>query len=662
MARRGWTLHLAAVLGYAVVAVAFSWPLLPNAATHLTGDPGGDTGVYVWNQWVFEDGLLVERRNPLTTERIFSLTPRPVDLTQHNYTLFLNLVALPLIGWLGPVASFNVVYLLMVVLTAWVTFVLARRVTEGATAEAWLAGLAFAWAPVLVARSTGHFSLVAAAPLAAFLWALHRVERSQRLSDSVLAGVIVAWAAFCDAYYAVYCLMMASIYVTSRLLRLQWRPTWKQGPGTWVLDLCILLAGGLVAGLTLGRGGHLDFFGIGVSVRGLYTPILLTTLLVLVRVMVFLRPQLSILALPNPRSVGALVGGGLAGAILLSPVLYGASQRLFDGTWVSPPTYWRSSPRGVDLLALVTPNPSHPLMTWAVGNPQAAAPTIFVEYTAALGLVTLAVVLFAMWRLRFRHPGLVTFTTLFALMSLGPFIHVAGVNSHVPGPWALLRYVPVIGLARMPTRFAIVAALGLSLLFALALAQISQRWPRQRRRVLLGIGAVLVFELWPGPRPLYSAAVPAVYDHVRDDPRPVRILELPFGVRDGVTSEGDFSARYQFYQTAHGKRLMGGYLSRVSSRRFGEVRESPMLSALMSLSGGQRIGADEQATLIADAPDFISRAQLGWVVIHPSRTPPALQDFAVRALSLERIAEDGDAVLYRPRIGQVAAAAVPQTH
>jgi hypothetical protein len=659
MARRGWSLHLAAVLGYAVVAVAFSWPLLPNAATHLTGDPGGDTGVYVWNQWVFEEGLLVERRNPLTTERIFSLTPRPVDLTQHNYTLFLNLVALPLIGWLGPVASFNAVYLLMVVLTAWVTFVLARRVTEGATAEAWLAGLAFAWAPVLVARSTGHFSLVAAAPLAAFLWALHRVERSQRLSDSVLAGAIVAWAAFCDAYYAVYCLMMASIYLSSRLLRLKWRPTWTQGPGTWVLDLCILLAGGLVAGLTLGRGGHLDFFGIGVSIRGLYTPILLTTVLVLVRGLIYLRPQLSIPALPNPRSVRAIAGGALAGAILLSPVLYGASQRLFDGTWVSPPTYWRSSPRGVDLLALVTPNPSHPLMTWAAGNPQAAAPTVFVEYTAAIGLVALAVVIFAMWRLRLRHPGLVTFTTIFALLSLGPFIHVAGVNTHVPGPWALLRYVPVIGLARMPTRFAIVAALGLSLLFALALTRIGQRWPRQRRRVLLGIAALLVFELWPGPRLLYSAAVPAVYDHVRNDPRPVRILELPFGVRDGVTSEGDFSARYQFYQTAHGKRLMGGYLSRVSSRRFGEVKQSRTLTALIALSEGRDVPAAQLDALIDNAPDFVDRAQLGWVVIHPSRTPPALQDFAVRALSLERIAADGDAVLYRPRVGELAAAAAP---
>ena len=155
MARRPWVAHFAAVLGYVLVAVAFSWPLLPNVATHLTGDPGGDTGVYVWNQWVFQHGALVEHRNPLTTGHIFSLTPRPVDLSQHNYTLFLNLLAMPLIGWLGTVATFNVVYLLAVVLTAWMTFVLARRVTEGATAEAWLAGLAFAWAPLLVARSPG---------------------------------------------------------------------------------------------------------------------------------------------------------------------------------------------------------------------------------------------------------------------------------------------------------------------------------------------------------------------------------------------------------------------------------------------------------------------------------------------------------------------------
>jgi hypothetical protein len=649
MPHRAWHSHLAAVLGYVVVAVVYSWPLLPNIATHLTGDPGGDTGVYVWNQWVFQHGAMVEGRNPLTTEHIFSLTPRPVDLTQHNYTVFLNALALPLMSALGPVATFNVVYLAAVVLTAWITFVLARRVTGGATIEAWLAGFAFAWAPVMVARSNGHFSLVAAAPLAAFLWCLHRIDRSESVRDAVLAGIVVAWAAFCDPYYAVYCVLIATIYAISRVIRLDWRPTWKHGVGTWMLDLVVVLAAGLVVGLAFGRGGRLNLFGLPISVRGLYTPILLLTALVVVRVLVYLRPRVSALSLPDPRSLTAVVAGGLAGAVVLSPVLYGASQRLFDGTWVSPPVYWRSSPRGVDLLSFVTPNPSHPIMVGFFGQPQLAAPSVFVEYTASVSLIALAVIAVALWKARLRAAGWVTLTIVFASLALGPFVHVGGANTFIPGPWAVLRYVPVFSMTRMPTRFAIVAALALSVLFALALARLGARYPQQRRAVLAVVAALLAIELWSGPRPLYSASVSPVYDIVRADPRPVRILELPFGVRDGVTSEGDFSARYQFHQAFHGKRLMGGYLSRVSSRRFKEVRQSPMLTGLLALSEGQRLSPEHEAALLDNAPVFLAKANLGWVVIHPSRTPPALRAFAVRALDLEEVAVAGDAVLYRPR-------------
>lgn len=649
MTRRAWFLHLAAVLGYAVVAVAFSWPLLPNISTHLTGDPGGDTGVYVWNQWVFQHGALVEHRNPLTTQHIFSLTRSPVDLSQHNYTLFLDVLAMPLMGWLGTVATFNLVYLASVVLTAWMTFVLARRLTGGHAPEAWLAGLAFAWAPLMVARSTGHFSLVAAAPLPAFLWCLHRLDRSERLRDSVLAGAVVAWAAFCDAYYAVYCLMIGALYVTSRVLRLEWRPEWRQGPGRWVLDFAILLAAGLIAGLLLGRGGRVELLGVPVSVRGLYTPMFLLTVLVLGRVLVTLRPHVAGITLPDLRAIGGLVAAGITGAVILSPALYGASQHLLDGTWVSPEIYWRSSPSGVDLLAFIIPNPSHPLVTWLFGSAQLAAPTWFVEHTASMSLVVLAVVAAAVWRLGVRPPGWITLTVAFALLALGPFVHVAGVNTFVPGPWALLRYVPVFGLARTPTRFAIVAALGLSVLFALALAEAGRRWPERRRTLLAAVALALLVELWPAPRPLYSAAISPIYDVVRSDPRPVRVVELPFGVRDGTSSEGNFSARYQFHQTHHGKPLMGGYLSRVSARRVREVKESPMLSAFLDLSEGETLPAAEIEALVASGPAFLDAARVGWVVIHPSRTPQALQEFAVKALDLALVATDEDTRLYRPR-------------
>ena len=175
--RRGPASQLAVVLGYVLAVCAFTWPLPIHLGTHFTGDPGGDTGVYVWNQWVFHQEL-VEGHNPLATEKILSLTSR-VDLTQHNYTAFLNLLALPLISWLGIVTSFNLVFLLVSVLNALFAYGLARRATAASRPEAFLAGLVFAWAPAMVARTTGHFSLAAAAALPAFLWCLTNAERSR---------------------------------------------------------------------------------------------------------------------------------------------------------------------------------------------------------------------------------------------------------------------------------------------------------------------------------------------------------------------------------------------------------------------------------------------------------------------------------------------------
>ena len=146
---------------FCALAVAFSWPLPLHLSTHLTGAPSGDTGVYVWNLWVFRHEVL-QHHMPLHTGTVLSLAPR-VDLTLHNYTLFMDALAFPLIGPLGLLRTFNVVYLAMMALTAWCTARLAHRLC-GRSWESWLAGVAFAFSPVLMARSTAHFSLVAAAP------------------------------------------------------------------------------------------------------------------------------------------------------------------------------------------------------------------------------------------------------------------------------------------------------------------------------------------------------------------------------------------------------------------------------------------------------------------------------------------------------------------
>ena len=647
---RPWRRHLAALCGYAALAVIFTWPLAPQLGTHLTGSPAGDTGVYVWNQWVFQHEILKEGNFPYFTSRIFSLTG-PANLSLHNYTAFQDLLALPLLGWLGVVATFNLVFLSMTVLTGYATFLLAKHVT-GRDLESWLAGLLFAWSPVLATRGGAHFSLVAAAPLPIFLLVLLRAAERQRLRDAVALGAVVCWAATTDAYYAVYCVILSVLFTLVHVIRLQHLPTRPRSRAVpWTLDVLLFCVAGLVLSMIISGGWQFTIRGRVAGVRSLYTPMLSLTLLACLRAAwayrgtMFQVDRTAFLRFVRLGAVGAMVA-----AMLLSPVLYAVSVRMADDRWDSEPIYWRSSPRGVDLVAYVLPNPNHPLVPQAVRQWLSPRPDAYFENVASLTFVALLTIVFA-WRSGWRIPRLWGGLAIaFGMLALGPFVHVAGLNTHIPGPWALLRYLPVIGLARTPGRFSIVLMLAVAVLFAAALCWLGSRWPRHRTRLVPIVGALLVFELLPAPRLLHSATIPSVYRHVAAAPDDTRVLELPWGVRDGTMSVGNFSARSQFFQTAHGKKLIGGYLSRVSKRRVRDIRLDPMMDALIWLGEGRELDPSRWAALTEAGPAFVERAKIAFVVIDCERTSVANREFAIRAFRLQFVEADGPFELYRPAI------------
>jgi hypothetical protein len=302
----------------------------------------------------------------------------------------------------------------------------------------------------------------------------------------------------------------------------------------------------------------------------------------------------------------------------------------------------------VDLVAFLLPNPNHPFGPGAVRAWLTPRPDAYFENVASIPFVAIAVLL-AAWRCGWRPPRLWRgLAAAFGLLALGPFVHVAGLNTYVPGPWALLRYVPVIGLARTPTRFMTVVMLAVSVLFAAALVWLASRTPVRRRVFLTAVAAVLVLELLPAPRPLYSADVPSIYRHVAAAPADARVLELPLGIRDGTSSVGNFTARSQFFQTYHHKPLVGGYLSRVSRRRIAAMRRFEMLDALIALSEGQPLDRARAERLIAEGPAFAARWRIGFVVIDRARSPDALREFALRAFRLVPVECGPQFDLYRP--------------
>ncbi|MEZ5416561.1 MAG: hypothetical protein R2708_04375 [Vicinamibacterales bacterium] len=238
---------------------------------------------------------------------------------------------------------------------------------------------------------------------------------------------------------------------------------------------------------------------------------------------------------------------------------------------------------------------------------------MFVEFTAAIGLVTLLVIAFAVWRAGLRAPAWFWAPSACWLRRSSTWL----ANIYVPGPWALLRYVPVLNLTRMPGRYAIGGPGGLGAAGAGApVADGPMAWQRRDPSSPACPGGRTL----PAPRPLYAAGVPSVYDRICADPRPVRVLELPFGVRDGVTSAGDFQRALPVPSDTHGKRLIGGHHA-PGATQVPEVEAFPHLRPCWRSANGATWSAADRAEVLTRAPGFVARANLGWCR-HGAAHPP----------------------------------------
>jgi hypothetical protein len=638
---------LCALVAFALLAILQSWPLPLKLGTDLTGLPGSDAGAYVWNTWVFSHELRAGG-HPLSTSMVLPLDG-PTDLSLHNYTLFADILAVPLLPWFGVITTFNLIYLLNVTLAGFCMFLLARSVT-GRPVESWIAGALFACAPFLVARSTAHFSLVAAAPLPLFVLCFMRAWRTRRLRDGLVTGAVVAWAAACDPYYAVYCLMLAVLLTVSRLVIVRIDSVGRAAALRVATNILIGLCAVVILTIQFLTPGVLRLGPLTVSMRTLYSPVMILTVLVCFRLWLAVRVQVR---LRQPVHPGALLRSAAVASVglivLLSPQLYALGIRAAQGQLVSPPVLWRSSAPGVDLLAFFIPNPNHAWAPQWLINWIASQPGGFEEQVPSLSLVALAIMLFASVRWGWRPGRLwVAIAVGFGVLALGPFVRVAGVETLVPTPWALLRYVPGVSEARMPPRFAVVAMLGFCVLFAQALVAVGRRHEGRRKIILAAIAVLMLVELSPVPRTLYSARIPAVYQTIAKDARPGRVLQLPFGILDGLSALGNYSAASQFFQTAHGREVVGGYLSRVSSSTKDFYQSLPTADALLTLSEGRPLTTAEYSVALEMAEDFLRRAQLGYVVIESAEVSPELRRFAMQALRLTPIMQAEGLELWAP--------------
>jgi hypothetical protein len=400
----------------------------------------------------------------------------------------------------------------------------------------------------------------------------------------------------------------------------------------------------------------LEVLGVKIGLESFYTPVLLLTTLTALRLGLQFRPGLVFYIPRGRRPSPAFVAAAAASCLLLlSPQLFAIATRLADGGSLHHRIFWRSSPPGIDLLALFMPNPNHKLFGEPWRQWLTAQHGAYVENAAALTYVGMLVIVLAVWRYKFRPCRVwVALVAFFGALALGPFVHIAGFNTYVPGPWALLRYVPLMSATRTPARFSIVLMMAFSVLFALALAHIREQRREHSRLVIGFVGLLLAFELAPLPRRPHNAEIPDIYHVIAADPRNVRVLGIPFGFSDGERSQGGFNSSSQFYQTIHQKPIVGGGLSRISDRQMMRHRRFPIIQALLTLSEGRAVSEADLALAKRRAPEFVRQQRLGYVVVDAARTSPELRRFVVDVFGLVKIGESRGRELYRPTVGSRA--------
>ena len=191
----------------------------------------------------------------------------------------------------------------------------------------------------------------------------------------------------------------------------------------------------------------------------------------------------------------------------LRTLLFGAQR--WPNTVLHPPNIFV-----IDLLNFVMPTDAHALGSAAASATVNHFTGLKDEWAGYLGVPLLAFLLFGVvrfWRRRafliVAIAGLIT-----ATLSLGPSLHVGGIDKAIPLPGALFSHIPLVDNL-LPARLALMTDFFAALLLAMTMAALAARYTRHWQRAgVLAVTAAVLVPLFPAlPYPRASAATPAFF-------------------------------------------------------------------------------------------------------------------------------------------------------
>jgi len=602
-----WLAHGLAVCFFAVLACACSYPLVLNLQTHVPGPPG-DNLTFVWNFWWFRFALAT---GSSWFECPYLFAPFGTSLVLHTHTALQAITGATLLAPFPVVAAHNLVLLAGLAANGIATYGLAYS-QVGKVLPATLAGVVFATSAYVGLHLLGHFNLVHAwvLPAAAFAWT--RFSAAPKFTTAALVAVTGAASLYSDYYYFVYTLLFAIVWTVASQLTVSVRFGAPRARWSERVVVALMAAISIVIAVILLTGGvELAIGRWQISGRGIRNPTTALWLLLLVwiglrsKVRVHRRPAASIGPLLRNLSWTIAIG-----AVLMLPLAYAAAHLLTGDDYVTPEHRWRSAPGGVDLVALATGNPLHPVYGAATTRLFNRLGIGLIDQSAWIGLVPILVGLSLVKTGRpveIAYRQWLAIGGFFLVWSAGPFLHVGGHGTGVLLPQFFARFVPLLSNARIPGRAFVVVLLAVAVVVASIVNQLGWRTRSIVMLIVLALvdGLVIPYPLSPVPHG------GPIEHYLASDRGQGAVLAIPTGYQDGFGETGRFDGRTVSWQTVHQRPIVGGYISRVSERIKTGYRERPVIAALISLSsphpgpGPVALPADVAGPLAADGIRFV---------------------------------------------------------
>ena len=590
--------HMLVLTLYTVLTLVLTWPLVTKLTTHVPGVAqwAFDESTFLWNIWYFKHSLIDLGQSPLHSELIWY--PLGIDLILYTYNFFHALIAQPLMLAVNLPFASNIALLFSTILSGYGTFLLVSYLLTQ--------------------------------------YATHNTNHKSRITNyaAFTAGALYAFA----SNRAIYATLGHYDMVTTQ----------------WIPFYALMLLRSLDQGLsTSQRHKAAALAGLFFAFNGLAEMITALFLAIFTLIVLAINLRTEPLTIQNLKSkIQNLLITGLVTALLWGPVLLPILNQFLTNDF-SLQGWGEAIPLSVDLLGWFTPTVLHPL--WGsdlVAELRRVQERVHLQSgvgfqdinTVFLGWVSLA--LAVLGGIVYRRRVRIWFWTslIFGLFTLGPFLQINGryrfdldgVEATFPLPFVILHYLPIIKANRAPNRNSVLLMLGLAVLVGYGVYWLLGHWVSQRRAtgqsnqspkhpstqslnlaVSLLLTAAILFEHLALPAPLSDARIPAVYAQIAADPRPVSVLQVPLGWRNSFGVWGPEQTQLQYFQTSHGKPMLGGNISRAPDFKMEYFKRIPLFQALRNVQVGEPVEPSLLETARAQATDLMYLYNTGYVLLYP---------------------------------------------